>query len=170
MLLLVGCGVPAATPTPIPPTDTPTVIPPTRKPTSDTLPEYDPNTILVTFYGDECIASVPTELPVGERQFVIRDLSEDHPEFELWVSHLHKDHTYQDLLDMQSEPGAPVEKPSWATQARKELLEGTRNWPMDKVYIFYIFRKGEYAIMTGSNDPASLWNCGSFHAVEAPSE
>jgi hypothetical protein len=142
-LLLVGCCAPAATPTPIPPTDTPTPVPPTPKPASETFPEYDPNTILVTFNGDECIASVPTELPVGEHQFVLRNLSDQFQS--LWVSHILDGHTYQDLLDMQSEPGVYFPGPSWIALPFRNFVK--QNEPSDFVYTFYLKKEGGWVIV-----------------------
>ena len=158
-LLLAGCSAPA-TPTPVPPTPTPT---------SEPLPEYDPDTILVTFTGNECTSTVPAELPVGEHQFVIRDLSANNPEFGLSVGYYLDGHTYQDILDMQSEPGEYFPKPSWVVESRMKLV-GTENWPIDKVYTFYLDTVGEHGFSADALYPPSHWECGSFQVVEAPSE
>lgn len=165
-LLLVGCGASASTP--IPPTDTPTPVPLTPTPTSEPLPEYDPDTILVTFTGDECTSSVPAELPVGEHQFVLRDLSENNPEFILTILHLIDGHTYQDLLDLQSEPGVDSPHPDWARYIERKLVGG--KWPNDKVYIISFEKEGEYGLSTGALYREYLWFCGSFQVVEVPSE
>ena len=159
LLLMTACISAQPSPTPVPPTPTPV---------SKTLPEYDPDTIIVTFTGDECTSSVPTELPVGEHQFVLRDLSENNPLFGLWLGHLLDGHTYQDVLDLQSEPGEYYPKPSWLVHPRQKLVGQT--WPIDKVYTFYIENEGEYGIETGSDRPPILWWCGSFQVVEVPSE
>ena len=164
-LLLAGCSTPAATT--VSPTDTPTVIPLTPEPTSESLPKYDPNTILVTFTGDECTVSGPTELPTGNNTFVLKDLSGQY--HELYVSILLDGHTYQDVLDLQSEPGEYVPKPRWVVHT----LKIERAWNEsngEEVYTFRFYREGEHAIYIGSYSPLSIWHCGPLMVVESPSE
>ncbi len=66
LMLVVGCTTAQAEPTstPLPPTDT--SIPPTQV----------PQPIEVTFDGKGCTVTGPTELPMGEHQFILRDLTE----------------------------------------------------------------------------------------------
>ena len=104
-LLLVGYGAPAATPTPIPQTATPT-------PPSGPLPGFVAEGIEVTFDGIECTVSGPTELPIGEHSFVLKDLSGQNQV--LYVSYLLDGKTFQDFLDEQpNEPDVYLPKPSW---------------------------------------------------------
>jgi hypothetical protein len=140
MLLLAGCGAPAATPTPIPP-------------------------IEVIFDGNECTVSGPTELPTGDHSFVLKDLSGQNQV--LYVSHLLDGKTYQDLLDLQSEPGEYVPKPSWVVRAARGIR---RNAKGERVYTFSLDKEGEHAIYIGSSHPLSLWNCAPLWVTEAPSE
>jgi hypothetical protein len=81
-LLFAGCGAPAATPTPVPQTPT----------------------FVVTFDGKECTVSGPAELLTGE--YLIAYKNRSRRAIGLWVERLRDDHTFQDLLDLQSEPGA----------------------------------------------------------------
>ena len=157
-LLLVGCGAPAATPTPIPPTATLTPVPPTA-----TLTPVPP--IEVTFDGTECTVSGPTELPTGDHKFVLKDLSEQNQV--LYVSLLLDGKTYQDLLDLQSEPGEYYPKPRWSVHTTGGMR---RNAKGENVYTFSLDIEGEHAIYLGSAFPHSLWFCAPLKVIEAPSE
>ena len=148
-LLLVGCGAPAATPTPIPPTATLTPVPP----------------IEVTFDGTECTVSGPTELPTGDHKFVLKDLSEQNQV--LYVSLLLDGKTYQDLLDLQSEPGEYYPKPSWVVHTKGGMR---RNAKGEHVWTYSLDIEGEHAIYLGSAFPHSLWFCAPLKVIEAPSE
>jgi hypothetical protein len=169
-LLLVGCGAPAATPTPIPPTDTPTLVPPadTPTPTSDPLPEIIAE-FEVTFDGNGCTVTGPTELPAGEHTFVFIDRS-DIMRGELWLVNLDDGKTFQDHLDGQSEPGEWYQKPSWAHYdfgfTKSEYLEDRRvdtsTWKLDKV--------GEHTSYCYVNSPPKLWVAAPIIVVEALSE
>ena len=94
MLLLVGCGAPAAAPT--------------------SEPSPEPVVVEVgdvIFDGTECTVSGSTELPPGRYSFVLKDLSEE--DVHLFVSRLTDGKTFQDLLDLQSEPGEYVPEQDW---------------------------------------------------------
>lgn len=163
-LLLVGCGAPAATPTLIPPTATPTPIPPTATPTLGPLPG---SVFEVTFDGNECTVSGPTELPTGDHSFVWKDLSEEN--IDLWVARLLDDKTFQDLLDLQSEPGEYYPQPSWTvhpTQLGRAWNESIGG----EVYTFSLNIEGEYVTLVGGYSPLSLWFCAPLKVIEAPSE
>ena len=159
-LMVVGCGAPAATPTPIPPTATPT-------PTSEPLPETVAEGIEVTFDGNECTVSGPTELPIGEHSFFFKDLSGQNQV--LYVSHLLDGHTFQDLLDLQSEPGEYYPRPGWAVHARNLGIEWNESVGA-QVYTFSIDYDGEHSIHIGRYSPDSLWFCAPLEVIEAPSE
>jgi hypothetical protein len=96
-LLLVGCGAPAATPT------------------SEPSPEPVVEVGDVIFDGTECTVSGSTELPPGRYSFVLKDQSE--LEVNLFVSRLTDGKTFQDLLDLQSEPGEYVPEQDWIDHA-----------------------------------------------------
>jgi hypothetical protein len=155
-LLLVGCDVPAATLTPFPPTAAPA-------PTSGSMIG---SVIEVTFDGTECTVSGSTELPIGEYSFVYKDLSEENVPF--WVARLLDGRTFQDLLDLQSEPGEYYPKPSWTVYPSGSW---TWNESIDAgVYTFSLDKEGEYATAVGGDFPPSLWLCAPLWVIEAPSE
>jgi hypothetical protein len=161
-LLVVGCGAPAATPTPIPPTGTPTT-------TSEPLPETVAEAIEVTYDGNECTVSGPTELPIGELSFVLKDLSEEM-NVHLTVTRLLDGKTFQDLLDLQGEPGKfPPQRPSWIDTPT--LLGRTWNESIGGVvYTYSLNKEGEYVILVSGSSPISVWYCAPLWVIEAPSE
>jgi len=150
LIVLAGCGPSAQ---PIPPT-----------PTSTSLPT--PTPIVVTFDGNECTVSGPTELPTGEHSFLVKDLSGQGQY--LYVSRLLDGKTFQDLLDLQSEPGEYVPKPSWVIwQGRRpteRIAEG------EHLYTFVLNKEGEHSIELYVSSPRSLWFCAPLKVIEAPSE
>jgi hypothetical protein len=140
-LLLAACGAPAAAPT---------------------------SEIVVTFDGVDCTVSGPTELPVGEHPFVLKDLSER--KVKLYVTRLTDGHTFQDWLDMQSEPGEYFDRPYWVVGIRKIGTE----WNESKggeVFTYYLDKEGDYSISIGTIwDSLGSWFCAPLKVVEAPSE
>ncbi len=108
--------------------------------------------------------SGPTELPVGEHQFILKNLSGQT--VDLWVSHLLDGKTFQDMLDLQSEPGEYVPPPSWVVLAIKRGTEWNES-KGEKVYTFLV-EEGENVIDIGINYPASLWLCAPLKVIEAP--
>jgi hypothetical protein len=149
MLLLVGCGTPAATPT------------------SGPLPRDVAEGIEVTFDGNECIVSGPTELSIGEHSFVLKDLSEQNAY--LLVSLLHDGKTFQDWLDEQSEPGV-FARPSWVEFPSQ--LGAPKKTNGGEVWTYILRKEGEHFISVGEDLPDSkrLWFCSPLEVIEAPSE
>jgi len=122
--------------------------------------------IEVTFDGNECTVSGPTELPTGDHSFVLKDLSEQYQA--LYVSRLLNGKTYQGLLDLQSEPGEYYPQPSWVVHKGSKGMR--RNAKGEKVYTFSLDKEGKHAIYIGSSSPLSLWFCAPLKVIEAPSE
>ena len=159
LFLIAACTTtqPESTSTPLPPTDT--SIPPTQV----------PQPIEVTFDGDGCTVTGPTELPMGEHQFILRDLTEKNAD--LCVQYFIDGKTIQDYLDLQSEPGAYFEyhQNTWAQCA---IIRGTEgNESIDgKVYTWLLNEEGEHVILVAGHSPTSVWICAPFWVLEAPSE
>lgn len=76
---------------------------------------------------------------------------------ELWAILLLDGKTFQDLLDMQSEPGEYVPKPSWAVHPRKSGTGGDSKEGVLSTY--YLDMEAEYVLAVGSYGPFSLWYC-----------
>lgn len=140
-LLLAGCGAPAATPTPVPPTPA----------------------IVVTFDGKECTVSGPAELPTGE--YLIAYKNRSGQALPLYVERLRDGHTFQDLLDLQSEPGALFPEPEFITTVRKKEYEQVAEGEM--VYTYSFDKEAEHYIVLWRGE--QLWLCAPFQVTEAPS-
>ena len=138
--LLVGCGVAADLP----------------------VPEIE-----VIFEGNGCTASGPTRLPTGDHSFAYKNLSEDN--IDLWVGRILDGKTYQDMLNLQSEPGEFIPQPSWTVHQR-QLGKAWNESIGGEIYTFDLNNEGEHYIVVGSYSPKSVWFCGSFQVIEAPSE
>lgn len=162
LLALSGCSGQAAqepTPTNLPPRPTVTEIPPT--PTS-IPPTEIPIIFQLSFDGEECTLSGPAEVQPGEMSIRLVDLTDN--DNGIWTGLITDGHTYQDLLDMQSEPGDYFRKPDWVvyptkTGAQKDS-EGSR------ISTFNFTEAGEYNVNVGKSLPASLWFCGHFFVVD----
>jgi len=150
-LVLAGCGASAAAPTPVPATAT---LPP--------IPEIE-----ITYDGNECTVSGPTELPTGWHSFVIYDLSE--LDVALYVSRLTDGKTFKDLLDEQGEPGRYWLKPSWVIHASQPGVAWNKP-DGGLVHTYNLTKEGEHAIYIGGYTPMSIWFCAPFQVIAAPSE
>jgi len=114
----------------------------------------------VTWDGNECIVTGPSVVPVGYHEFVWRDHTNHGYGFA--VRYLHEGYTYQDMLDVQGEPGKLFSRPSWV-----EEIEGSyrRDDSIDaEVFTFHFDQEGNYDIHLW--DTNFLWICGGLTAVE----
>ena len=95
----------------------------------------------------------------------------DHRNKGIYVSHLTDGHTYQELLDPQSEPGEYYPKPNWVVYATKRDFEFERNEAgTELAWTFFLEEEGEYAIYIGGSKPDDLWFCAPLQVVEDPDE
>lgn len=114
-----------------------------------------------------CTVTGPTELPMGEHQFVLRDLAEESAD--LYVQDFSDGKTFQDYLDYQGEPGEYFYDPPWATRVIKRGIEW--NESIDgKVYTFLLNEEGEHVIVIVGKFPVSVWICAPLWVIEAPSD
>jgi hypothetical protein len=143
-LLLAGCGAPTAKP----------------------VPEYVEEPIKVTFDGEECIASTPAVMSTGEHSFVFVYTTEQGYGF--WVEQLLDGKTYQDALDLQSEPGEYIPPQPWIDDHDLTVDVEWDESAGANIYTWSLDEEGEYIMMTGGTSPPSVWFCGSFQVVEAP--
>jgi hypothetical protein len=117
--------------------------------------------------GKECTVSGPTEVPTGEHTFVLYNVSDQ--DVQVAVQHYVQGRTFQDMLDMQGDPGEWFAVPSWVrptfvTEAPTEEADGGKAW------IFSLVQDGEYGIALISHASQTAWLCVGFQVVEAPSE
>jgi len=132
------------------------------------LPETDAE-FEVTFDGSDCWVDGPHEVPVGDHTFNFINTSDFMGE--LWLVFLHEDKTFQDHIDLQSEPGVWYPKPAWVSYDSRvftDLLETsgsdvkTTTWKLDRV--------GEHTILCYVPSPQKLWFAAPVFVVGAPSE
>jgi hypothetical protein len=123
----------------------------------------------VTFDGKTCTVSGPTELPVGEVTTKFIDLSDLGGE--LWLVYLKEGKTFQDHLDLQSEPGEWYPKPPWVSydsrvtgesQESKGKRVDTETWKLDRV--------GEHTFLCYVPSPSMLWFAAPLMIVETPTK
>jgi len=121
--------------------------------------------IEVTWDGTECVVTDPSEVPVGYNEFIWRDLTDQGCNFA--VRYLHDGYTYQDLLDIQDEPGKFMpSRASWV-----EEIEGRyrRDDSLDaEVYTYHFDQEGNCDIHFW--DSTFLWVCGGLTAVDSTTE
>jgi hypothetical protein len=154
-LLLVGCGAPVATPTPA----------------SEPSPEPVVEVGDVIFDGTGCTVSGSTELTPGRYSFVLRNLTEG--DVTLFVRRLTDGKTFQDLLDLQSEPGEYIPRPDWVAR----IVEQGIAWQKPdggEVHTYKLISEGEYAVSIWSWETDTgtqrIWLCAPFRVIEALSE
>jgi len=136
------------------------------KPTHTSMPPtLTPRPFIITFDGNECTLSGPTEVPLGEYPFILNNLSD------IKITYYHGryllgEKTFQDINDLQNEPGEQFAIPNWAVFVPYYYS------PDDEVYIFKLETAGEHFIyLHYCHDPDYLWLCSPpIQVIEAPSK
>ena len=125
--------------------------------------------IEVTWDGNECTVSGPTELLMGNHSFALINLSDQ--EDDLWVINLLEGKTLQDLLDEQGEAGRWWPKPDWVSHS-EQLGPPKIDANGREVWTFVLDKEGDYVIVVGIDlpDAEKAWICPQSLVVEAPSE
>jgi hypothetical protein len=106
-------------------------------------------------------------LPPGDYSFALKDLSDENVDFSL--ARLLDGKTFQDMLDLQIEPGEFITSPSWTVNpialgfTWHESIGG-------KVYTFSLNKEGEYVTGVWSPSSISYWLCAPLWVIEDPSE
>jgi hypothetical protein len=121
----------------------------------------------VIFNGTECNVSGPIELPPGRYSYVLKDLSED--DVTIFVGRLTAGKTFQDILDLQSEPGEYFPWQDWI----KLAIESGVAWNKPdggEVHTYIFNSEGEYVVGLGSTSPAKRWFCAPFWVKEDSSD
>ena len=156
VFVLTGCGAPAVTPTP--------------EPSPEPVVEAGEG----IFDGKECTVSVPNELSPRRYSFVLKDLSED--EVNIFVSRHVSGTTFQDLLDLQGEPGGYIPEPVYDELFTDAVEQGFAHHKPDggEVHTFILTEEGEYVVGLWSwetaDNPMKIWFCAPFWVKKAPSE
>jgi hypothetical protein len=116
---------------------------------------------VVTFNGEECSVLGPTEVPTGDYNFVLKNLSDYN--LRMGVVRLIDGKTFQDVVDFQGEPGrytpfVPfISFPFYYTSDHK-------------VYTYSLDKAGEHYIGVQDSKKTHLWLCAPFQVIESRSE
>ena len=157
-VLVVGCAVPE-----VKTSNTEPTLPTTH--TSESViqsPQPKEITFQVTFdENHNCIIAGPTEVPTGDYLLSLNNLSDTN--VDLAVNHLIDGHSFQDLLDLQSEPGEPFNKVYWMSHP----FYFTRD---HKVWTYSFDEAGEYVVLILQHVYKGIWICDPFQVTEAPIE
>ncbi len=121
--------------------------------------------IEVTFDGNGCSVTGPTELKAGEHAFIFIDKS--GLSGELYLVRLEEGKTFQDHLDGQSEPGEWYPKPPWVFHDSQSSIESedTNSGRVDKS-IWRLDKVGEHTILCYVDSPRLLWFAAPLFIVE----
>ena len=145
---------------------TATKVTPTKivKPTNTDLPPTStPHTIdfEVTFDGNGCTVSGPTEVPIGDYSFLLNNTSGRR--VKLVVGQLLDGHTFQDLVDLQTEPGDNFMIESWMSKPFYYTKD-------HKIYTVSLDEAGEHSIAISEYKHVGIWLCVPFQVIETPSD
>ena len=163
-----SCGSseqPEATSTSTLPTTTiaaaPTTTPTTPAPRGTSAPG---DIIDITFDGSRCTYSGTTVVPTGVHSFVVKDLTGEPPA-DMRTMAIADGHTYQDLLDLQGEPGEYVPLPEWAEWPLTTYQPVDRELADNESANQLILEPGEHGITIRTDD--GLWFCGALTVTDS---
>ena len=134
----------------------------TPKPTNTDLPPTStPHTIdfEVTFDGNGCTVSGPTEVPIGDYSFLLNNVSDR--KVKLVVGQLLDGHTFQDMLDLQTEPGDIFDIEPWMSKPFYYTKD-------HKIYSVSLDEAGEHVISISVYNHVAIWLCIPFQVIETP--
>jgi hypothetical protein len=111
----------------------------------------------VSFSGDECTVSGPTEILTGKYHIDLNNLSE--VELRMGVVRLLDGKTFQDMVDFQGESGKYI--------PFIPFISYPRFFTSDHInYYYYLDEPGEYYIGVQDSLKTHLWLCSAFHVIE----
>jgi hypothetical protein len=117
----------------------------------------------VIFDSSGCTYIGPSELSLGKYAFVLRDESDWNAQ--MYVGRLVGDYSTQDLLDLQGEPGEPINVAVWdeAFDVAVELGVAKERPDGTKVHTYNFVSEGEYTVGVWSYQrediPRTSWFC-----------
>jgi len=126
--------------------------------------------IEVTWDGNECTVTGPTELPVGNHSFALIDLSDQEVELEVII--LLEGKTLQEALDEQGEPGRWWPRPDWIVKSPQWMGPAKIDEKGRELWTFVLDKEGDYYVVVKIDlpDTNNIWFCTQPLVVEAPSE
>ena len=124
-------------------------------------PTHHTNDFEVTFDGNGCTVSGPTEVPIGDYSFLLNNVSGRRAK--LVVGQLLDGHTFQDLVDLQTEPGDTYGIEPWMSQPFYYTKD-------HKIYTVSLDEAGEHVISISVYNHVAIWLCIPFQVIETPSD
>jgi hypothetical protein len=129
----------------------------------------------LVFDGSECTVSVPKELSPGNYSIVLKNQTEE--DVNIFVSRHAGDTTFQDVLDLQGEPGESLTYALY-DELFNAVIEPRSAWEKPdgaEVHTYKLISKGEHVVgvwiyETAETDAMRTWFCAPFWVIEAPSE
>jgi hypothetical protein len=138
------------------PTNTPEPSP-TLEPTNTNTPEPIEITFEVTFDGKGCTVSGPTEVPIGDYSFLLNNTSDSR--VKLVVGQLLDGHSFQDLVDLQTEPGDNFMIEPWMSKPFYYTKD-------HRIYFVSLDEAGEHVISISVYNHVGIWLCIPFQVIE----
>jgi len=118
----------------------------------------------IAFGGSACTSTGPTAVLTGVQSFVVKDLTGEGPA-DMRTMAITDGHTYQDLLDLQSQPGEYVPLPEWAEWPLTTFESVDRELGDNELGKKLILEPGEHGIVIRTDD--GLWFCGALTVTES---
>ena len=115
----------------------------------------------VTFDGNGCTASGPTDVPIGDYSFLL--INSSGRGAKLVVTQLLDGHSYQDMVDLQTEPGDNFMIETWMSRPFYFSKD-------QKVYVVALDEAGEHGIVISEDKHAGIWLCAPFQVIENSSD
>ncbi len=131
--------------------------------TSDDAPTSPDGYIEVTFAGDGCTVSGPDQLPVGTGEFVVTNLTDEF--LQLYVGPLDSGYDFQDLIDLQQQPGEMLPQPTWLHHAVELIAAPTGKTlePNQSEWAFLLDQpEKNWVILLAAGQEDSLWFCSGL--------
>ncbi len=167
-IAIVGCG--SAEPTDIGAVTTlpASTVVPDATPSSTTLALQSERKVAVllevTFDGEACTTEGPTVVPTDTHSFVLKDLTGEGLA-DVRTMAIAEGHTYEDLLDLQSEPGEYVPLPEWAEWPLTTFEPGDRELGDNDLGKRLILEPGVHGIVVGTGK--GIWFCGRLTVTDS---
>jgi len=130
--------------------------------------------LVVTFDGNTCTYEGPSELTVGEYQFIVKNLTEDN--LSLVIHRIEEGHTYQELEDRVKEeehkfPERGTNWPDWMLGYTTRFVTFEKDQTTgNELTTWEISREGDHALGIYNTSNETLWPCAPLMVVAAPSE
>lgn len=130
--------------------------------------------LVVTFDGSTCTYKGPSELTVGEYQFIVKNLIGEN--LSLQIFRIKEGHTYQEFEDRAEEEGHKftvlgTNFPDWLeTHTTRFVTFEKEETTGDELTTYEVEREGDHALSIYNTSNETLWPCAPLEVVVAPSE